>query len=202
MDEMSRGVIIGRFNPPHSGHVYLIEFAQARVDELYIFICTLPRDEIAGELRFSWMQELFPNVRLIHISEENPLASREKPGALKIWAETVLRELPDKQPDYLFASEDYGPAFARELGAEFVPVDLDRHAHPISSSAIRDNFLNLFACWSFIPPPIRAWFFRKLKSIDAADNRQPINKPDSNKPSNSKPSSSKPGRGRGRGVKE
>lgn len=195
MDEMSRGVIIGRFNPPHSGHVYLVEFAEARVDELYIFICTLPRDEIAGDLRFSWMQELFPNVRLIHISEENPLASREKPGALKIWAETVLRELPDKQPDYLFASEDYGPAFARELGAEFVPVDLDRHAHPISSSAIRDNFLNLFACWSFIPPPIRAWFFRKLKSLEAADSRQTNSRQPGRQPISSKLNSSKPGRG-------
>jgi len=169
MDDITRGVIIGRFNPPHSGHRYVIEFAQGRVDELYVFVCTLPGDEISGRVRFAWMQELFPDIRLIHISEENPLAGRDKPGAFRIWADTVLRELQGQRPHYVFASEDYGPAFARELAAEFVPVDLDRNMFPVSSSAIRSNFLKLLDCWRFVPPPVRRWFLGRLNSVDGAE---------------------------------
>jgi HTH-type transcriptional repressor of NAD biosynthesis genes len=71
----TNGVIIGKFNPPHQGHQYLIQFAEEMVDKLTVLVCTLPHEKIPGELRYRWMQELFPSVRMVHINE---IKSRSK----------------------------------------------------------------------------------------------------------------------------
>ena len=162
------GIIIGRFNPPHNGHTYLIDFAQSLVDELYIFVCTLPQDDIPGKLRFAWMQELAPNATLIHITEENPMARRNSPDAHRIWAETVMKNMKEKSPDYVFASENYGWAFAEELGARFVPVDPNREHFAISSSTIRHHPLKY---WNFLPAPSRPYFIKRIAIIARGESK-------------------------------
>ncbi|MGI9255653.1 MAG: adenylyltransferase/cytidyltransferase family protein [Salinispira sp.] len=166
MGTISRGVVIGRFNPPHNGHRYLLNFAQQHVDKLYVFICTLPEDEIPGMLRFVWMQKLVPNAEIIHITEENPHAVRGAPEAVKIWAETILSNMKDGRPDYVFASEDYGQSLARELGALFIEVDSGREQFPVSASAIRSNLLKLLEYWKYIPEPVRVWFHEQLTACE------------------------------------
>ena len=59
---MKRGFILGKFMPPHAGHVTLIDAAQAMVDELTILLCSLPGDPIPGEERLEWMRRLFPEL--------------------------------------------------------------------------------------------------------------------------------------------
>ena len=48
---MRRGFLLGKFMPPHAGHVTLIRSARALVDELTILLCSLPGDPIDGEQR-------------------------------------------------------------------------------------------------------------------------------------------------------
>jgi len=48
---VKRGFILGKFMPPHAGHVTLIQSARALVDELTILLCSLPDDPILGETR-------------------------------------------------------------------------------------------------------------------------------------------------------
>lgn len=163
MKKIQRGVIIGRFNPPHNGHKYLIDFASSFVDELYIFVCTLSRDEIPGDLRFQWMKELYPDAHNIHITEENPDANRKQPNAHKIWADAVQRHMKHagagEGADYLFASEEYGWNLAGELGAEFIPVDPNRDQLPVSGSDIRNHPLNY---WDFLPETVRPYFIKRI----------------------------------------
>ena len=60
-----RGFVLGKFMPPHAGHVYLCDFGRAYVDELTILVCSLPDDPIPGELRLQWMREMFPSTRVM-----------------------------------------------------------------------------------------------------------------------------------------
>lgn len=56
----SRGFLLGKFMPPHAGHMLLCEGARALVDELTVLVCSLPGDPIESELRLAWMRELLP----------------------------------------------------------------------------------------------------------------------------------------------
>ncbi|MFW5686154.1 MAG: adenylyltransferase/cytidyltransferase family protein [Spirochaetota bacterium] len=158
------GVVIGRFMPPHIGHRYLIEFARSYARELTVFVCTLSTEPIPGELRFAWMSRLFPDVHLVHVTEEIPEASRSSAGAHAIWARAIRARL-DTDPKYVFASETYGLDLASELGAEFVPVDPHRAVFPISAGAIREDPYRHWAC---IPSIVRPYFARKIAVIESS----------------------------------
>jgi NadR type nicotinamide-nucleotide adenylyltransferase len=162
MEPETHGVIIGRFMPPHAGHQYLVDFGRNMCDRLTVLVCTLSSEPIAGELRYRWMQELFPEVNMVHITEEIPEASKDSPTAIPIWADTVRQHL-DGPTTYVFASEDYGAPLAAELGARFVPVDPARRQFPVSATMIRENPL---ANWDYIPEPVRPYFLRRVSVVE------------------------------------
>lgn len=154
---MTRGLVLGKFMPPHLGHVYLVDFARAYVDELTVVVGTLAREPIPGALRFAWMREMFPNANVVHLTDENPQEPHEHPKFWDIWRESLLRVAP--KPDFVFASEAYGERLAKELGASFVPVDLARAALPVSGTAIREEPMRH---WRFIPRCVRPHFVRRV----------------------------------------
>lgn len=155
--------------PPHAGHEYLIRFARAYTEHLTVFVCTLSHEPIPGDLRYAWMSRLFPDVNLVHVTEEIPQASRSQSGAYRIWAD-AMRSRIDHAPRYVFASEDYGADLARELGAEFVPVDPQRSVFPVSAGMIRDD---PYAHWRYIPPPVRPYFAHKVAVLDSTGELVP-----------------------------
>ena len=152
------GVVIGRFMPPHAGHEYLIRFARAYAGHVTVFVCTLHHEPIPGELRYRWMRELFPDATVVHVTEEIPEAARNHDGAYRIWARAI-RERVDREPGYVFASEEFGLELARELGCRFVPVDPRREAFPVSAAMIRDD---PYANWKFLPRCVRPYYARKV----------------------------------------
>jgi HTH-type transcriptional regulator, transcriptional repressor of NAD biosynthesis genes len=155
---MTTGMVLGKFLPPHLGHVYLVEFAKSWVDELTVVVGTLEREPIPGELRWRWMRDLFPGVDVVHLTDENPQYPEEHPDFWEIWRSSLLRVLP-KRPDYVFASENYGQKLAEVLGAEFIPVNIARDVVPISGTAVRSDPL---ANWRFIPEVVRPYFVRRV----------------------------------------
>lgn len=144
--------------PPHAGHRYLVEFGRHFADRLSVLVCTLPDEPIPGELRFKWFREMFPDVNAVHITEAIPGAARGEPNSYRIWAESI-REAVGGEPDYVFASEDYGFALAAELGATYIPVDPSRHNFPVSATMIRED---PFQSWKYIPEPVRPYFVHRL----------------------------------------
>jgi len=154
----SRGFLLGKFLPPHTGHRYLCDFAQAYCDELTILVCSIDREPIPGELRFEWMREMFPSARVLHCWEDLPQEPADHPDFWAIWRDVMRRYHPEPI-DLVFASEAYGLRLAQEARAEFVPVDIDREVQPISGTAIRANPIEN---WDFIAPPARDWFTRVI----------------------------------------
>ncbi|MBI3270381.1 MAG: AAA family ATPase [Planctomycetes bacterium] len=151
-------MLLGKFMPPHLGHIYLVEFARAYVADLTVVVGSLRREPIPGELRFAWMRELFPDVRLLHLTEELPQQPEEHPRFWDLWRESLLGILP-AVPDYVFASEPYGLKLAEVLGGEFVPVDLARGAVPVSGTAIRAD---PWKHWAYLPRCVRPYFARRV----------------------------------------
>ena len=69
---MTTGLVLGKFLPPHAGHLYLIETALREVDHLTVLVCSLEREPIPGALRFHWMRELAPRPFFLTASMFNP----------------------------------------------------------------------------------------------------------------------------------
>lgn len=153
----ARGFVLGKFMPPHNGHVWLCDFGRAYSERLTILVCSLPGDPIPGALRFEWMKALFPDCDVRWVEEDLPQAPEDSPDFWPIWREVVLRH--GGRPDVVFASETYGHRLAAEVGARFVPVDPAREAVPTSGTAVRAD---PFACWDHLPAPVRPHFVKRL----------------------------------------
>lgn len=149
---------MGKFLPPHNGHVYLVDFARHYADELTVVVGSLAREPIPGELRWRWMQEMFPGVRVVHLSDENPQLPEEHPDFWEIWKDSLERVVA-RPVDVLFASEAYGQPLAHTLGAQYIPVNGCRQLIEVSGTAIRNDPM---ACWQHIPPVVRPYFVRKI----------------------------------------
>ena len=115
----SRGLVIGKFYPPHRGHKFLIDTASAQVDHLTVVVCGKDSQAIPARLRAAWLREIHPQVEVIEIVDT--LGDDDSPG----WA-AHTREFLGYTPDVVFTSEDYGDAYAHHLGCRHVLVDKAR----------------------------------------------------------------------------
>lgn len=155
---MSVGFVIGKFMPPHRGHIQLVEFAKTWVDTLYVVVEAIEGEPIPSSLRYSWMKELFPDCCVIHLETFQPQNPDDTPDFWSIWKQTLQRVLP--QPiDIVFASEPYGKPLAEVLDASFVPVDIARQSIPVSATMIRENPV---ACWRFLPESVQDYYRKKV----------------------------------------
>lgn len=155
---VTRGFILGKFMPPHNGHVALIETAQALVDQLTILVCWLPDDPIAGPLRVAWMKDLFPRARVIGHGASVPQTPQDHPDFWPIWRDIVAAAHPEPI-DLLFASEHYGARLATETGARFAAIDPSRTGVPVSASMVRAD---PWGHWQYLPAPVKPYYAKTI----------------------------------------
>lgn len=151
------GVIIGKFYPPHRGHQLLIETALASVGRLTIIVCGKPEHLMSGELRATWLRELYPQATVLAIDDHYPDEDS------RLWAELTIGWL-GQRPDVVFTSEAYGEPYARYLGCRHVSVDPARVAVPCSATAVRVDPL---AMWDFLPSPVRGYLAKRVCVVGA-----------------------------------
>jgi HTH-type transcriptional repressor of NAD biosynthesis genes len=152
-----RGLIVGKFYPPHRGHKFLINAARAQVEELSVVVCRKDGESPSGELRAGWLREIHGDVRVLLIDDTN---DADDP---RVWAENSIRLLGHR-PDVVFTSEDYGDEFARHLGCAHVQVDRARAAVGVSGTRVRRDPLG---CWEFLEPPVRAFYALRVCLVGA-----------------------------------
>lgn len=152
-----RGLVIGKFYPPHRGHKFLIETALREVDHLDVLICVLAGQTISGDLRQCWLKEIHPRANVIQVEDIGHDDDSE------IWAAYTIKIL-GYAPDVVFTSEEYGDAYARFLGCRHILIDRDRREVPISGTRIRANPL---AYWDFLEPCVRAHFVKRVCVVGA-----------------------------------
>lgn len=136
----TRGVMIGKFMPLHSGHVYMIEFAKNFVDELTVLVDNLPfsMDTMTLESRTALVKKAFPDISVKSIDVPTFQEPYESPVFWDFWRDCIIRNAGFK-PDYIIGSMDYVKKLADVIGCDFIITDKSREAFPISATIIRDS---------------------------------------------------------------
>lgn len=162
------GLVLGKFLPPHAGHVHLCEVAQRMCDELVIvvddggsasvgsaaagqrgLIDGVP-GPIAVQQRVAWMRELFPSAR-VEVVHDMPQTPDAHPQFWRVWRDALPRA------DRVFTGDAYGERLAAELGAQWIRVD--RATLPISGTLVRDDPRT---AWAYLPRSVRAHYARRI----------------------------------------
>ena len=153
-ERYSTGLIIGRFNPPHLGHSFMIDWAAQRTDQLVVFVNTRDGELVPGHLRTQWLAELHPQVSVVEVRHdlENDFNNEALWGK---WMLLLRSRWPhDTGPHVVFSSDAYIAELARRFDAQAVVVDAERVTVPISATQIREapaDHLDRLA------PSVRAW---------------------------------------------
>ena len=152
------GLILGKFMPPHRGHLFLINFARHYVEHLTVLVCSIEREPIPGELRYQWMLDACPGVNLVHVTDELPQEPADHPDFWTLWHDRIRQTMPIG-PDYVFASEAYGWKLADVLGAQYIPVDHARTVNPVSGTLIRNDPMRY---WDAMAECVRPHYLKRV----------------------------------------
>ena len=154
---MTRGLVIGKFYPPHRGNHQLINFALDQVDHLDVVICVRPDQRIVGHLREAWLRQSHPKANVFRVKD---ICDDENSRA---WAD-YTRSFLGYSPDIVFTSEAYGDEYARLLSARHCSFDPGRRGAPVSATEIRRDPL---AYWDFLEPRVRGFFAIRICIVGA-----------------------------------
>jgi HTH-type transcriptional regulator, transcriptional repressor of NAD biosynthesis genes len=134
------GLIVGRFDPPHLGHSYMIDWTTERCEQLVVFVNSSPaRDTAPGDLRAAWIAELHPEATVVEVRHDLATDFADEDLWAR-WMELFGEHWPHETgPDAVFSSDGYVGELARRFGADAVIVDAERAAVPISATMIRSD---------------------------------------------------------------
>lgn len=155
---MKRGLIVGKFYPPHAGHFYLIETALQRCDELTIAVCDHPEYRILAKTRAKWLRNAFPGTRVIVVKDT---IDDDDSAA---WAKLSIEIMDGTKPDIVFTSEDYGKPWSEALGCEHYQVDVNRSLIPCSGTDVRRD---PFGFWNYLSPDVKGYFALRVCLVGA-----------------------------------
>lgn len=153
------GLVFGKFNPCHNGHISMIRYAKEHCDHLYLLLC-IGDGEIDGKKRLSWLLDIFKNdvdieVRITDI--KLPLVPYSSKLISKMWAQYLKETFPEVE--MICTSERYGDFTAEFMGVEHILYDTDREEHFISATKIR-NHPHVY--WNYIPDVVKPYFVKKI----------------------------------------
>ena len=153
------GLIVGRFNPPHLGHSFMIEWAEARCGRLVVFVNTRVGELVPGHLRAEWLADLHPAVTVVEVAHQLDTNFADE----QLWAQWMAlfrsRWPHSTGPHAVFSSDPYVSGIAARFEAAPVVVDADREAVPISATQIRESPADHL---DQLAPAVREWVSQHL----------------------------------------
>jgi NadR type nicotinamide-nucleotide adenylyltransferase len=148
--------VVGKFQPPHLGHNYLIDTALSRSDRVVVCVVDRPigvTREIPAETRADWLREIHPKAHVIVARQPDDLPDEDSEG----WAKFTVNKFG--KPDAVFTSEEYGKRWAGFIGCKHVLVDMDRIKFPVSGTAVRND---PYTYWEWMHPIVRSWYVKRV----------------------------------------
>jgi HTH-type transcriptional repressor of NAD biosynthesis genes len=150
---LSSGLVIGRFLPPHLGHLHLLESARRQVERLTVQVVADAEDVPAPpmsdhgprgrprhpttDVRVAWLRALLPAA--VEVVDE----PRDRLSSLTA------------RIDVVFGCGTEARNAATALGARLLPIDPERRAIPVRSAQVRENPR---ACAQVLPELVRRWY--------------------------------------------
>lgn len=151
----THGLAIGRFMPPHKGHIFLCETGVECVDDMTVLVSVRDDDPISIELRLKWLKEMLPTCEFLALAEEDCAALPENTTKR---AANIRAHL--KRPvDMMFGTKSYVFPLAKELGAAPVIVDPEHDIFKASSAEVRKD---VAGNWDMLPLPVRPHFQKRI----------------------------------------
>jgi HTH-type transcriptional repressor of NAD biosynthesis genes len=151
---MSHALVVGKFYPPHVGHVRLIQTAIDECDRVTVAACHSSVENIPIEDRIAWLYDEFGRpsgtFEIVPVFDDTPVEYTDETWG---WFLDALMDALDRgpfprYPDTIYSGERYAPEFAERLNARYAARALpervacrmlDRSWLPISATAIRAN---------------------------------------------------------------
>jgi HTH-type transcriptional repressor of NAD biosynthesis genes len=165
------GLVIGKFYPPHRGHLYLIGQAARQCAEVTVLAMASRRETVPLADRVAWLRAACADAGLARVTVAGVRADVPVDyGDAAIWTAQValMRAALERDgrpgPDAVFSSEPYGDELAARLGARPVTVDPGRAAVPVSASQIRAD---LAGRWEDLLRPARAGLAARVVVLGA-----------------------------------
>lgn len=156
---MSRALVIGKFYPPHIGHISLIKYALTLRERVTVLIYGSPFDTFSVVERTKSIQdslidsEIDPSRVQMHAGYDSTPFGLESP---EIWEShtRIFKTSMNRfgKVDLLVSSEEYGPELASRLGLLSKFFDLPRKQVPISATDWRASPVEN---WEFLAPGSR-----------------------------------------------
>jgi len=153
---MGNGVILGRFMPPHEGHVALVRTASYLVDQLTIVLSCSLDDPIPAGTRRKWMESLFPDARVVMHCTPKQIRT----DSLE-WAD-IIRQLHPEPIHRVIGSEGYLVPLAKALSAQHFILDPMWMAFPANSKDIRKD---PYSHWYSLPSHVRPSYQKRLTLV-------------------------------------
>jgi HTH-type transcriptional repressor of NAD biosynthesis genes len=152
-----RGVVIGKFYPPHLGHNYLIDTAINAQGKVDVLVVDNPEYAIPAEKRRDWIAAHHPEASVQIIPDIN------NDDDSVAWAEHTIQFLGHK-PAVVFSSEAYGKPWAEAMECDHVDVDIPRTTVPISGTKVREDILE---SWDYLSDEVKAGLALRVVIVGA-----------------------------------
>ena len=150
-----QGLVVGKFYPPHAGHLHLVATALRRCERVQVQVLASSAESVPGELRAAWLREELPGADVVTALDDHPVDYAD-PAAWEAHV-AVMRSLLDEHDvgrvDAVFTSDAYGAELAERLEAQWVQVDRGRATVPVSGRAVRADPAGH---WWALPAAVRA----------------------------------------------
>jgi HTH-type transcriptional repressor of NAD biosynthesis genes len=161
------GLVLGKFMPPHRGHLELLAHARAAASRLTVIVVSKPSDVIPPELRVAWMRELCPDATILSLFDPDQVP--EGPPNWPVWMRNIRRIYPTG-PEVLISSESYGAELAARLGAKHCYLQRGRDTTRISATEIRNT---PFRYWQLVPLCVRPYFALRVFVVRCRHSVEP-----------------------------
>jgi len=165
------GVFVGKFLPPHRGHLSQIINSATQCEKLYVVVSDNRKTTakicldaglplMSADLRIKWLsQELqgFEHIQIVLIDETD---IPEYPYGW-VWWSVYLEKSIEEKIDVIFSGDsEYEQGYKFYFPeADFKLFDYKRERYPISATLIREN---PFKYWDYILGSARPFFAKKV----------------------------------------
>ena len=168
---MSSALVLGKFYPPHMGHVGLIEAALKHRDRVVVLCAGSKGDSLSCESRLTALVEDAAAVgidptRLVGqtVYDEAPF-DLDDPQVWQSHVEVFQASIARLDPvDLVVTSEPYGEELARRMGIEHAAFDPPRAMIPVSATQIRANPVEF---WNLLGPGTRRMLAVRIVIVGA-----------------------------------
>ena len=170
MENKKIGTFVGKFYPPHIGHLSVVDNALKDFDEIYIIISKnqIREDEIKNTQDFEQLDtELIKHWFELHYKDEpkvkveifDETGFKPYPQDQDKWTEKFKKQFP--MVNYKIADAGY-----REFNEKYFPeygfYEIDREKIPVHSTMLRKNMQENL---QYLIPEAREYFKENLKKI-------------------------------------